>query len=426
MTSEMTTTQPAPVQMVQAWLRWLGAGSVVGITAGLASALFLYLLRLVTQLRGGHPQLVYLLPIAGLLWGLFYERYGQVMAGGNNLVIDNLHSDAQRLPWRMAPFVLLGTLTTHLFGGSAGREGTAVQMGAGLADGIHRVLGRFGPTRSHVVMAGMAGGFGSIFGTPVAGTLFALEMGTIGRLDYAALVPCLTAAVFGDWATRHTLTQHEFYPTPAALLMTPGMVLKWIVVGVVVACVAWAFIEMTHGLARYQGLRLPVKMFFGGIFVVCLWRLLGTDIYMGLGDETLMRAFWDPDLAPYTFAVKMLATAVTLGSGFLGGEVTPLFFIGACLGNTLAPWLNLPLDLCVGVCMAALFGAAANAPIALCFMAVELMGAALLPHVVVVVSVAYILLGARSIYPAQRLGRHKYSTTLLQSLVALRDLHKRP
>lgn len=429
MTPQQADPQPSPLQSVHIWLRWLAAGTAAGSVAGLAAALFAYLLRVVTQLRFTHLEIVYLLPVSGLVWGLIYERFGQQLEDGYSLVIDSLHKesladDSRRLCWQLAPVVLLGTLITHLFGGSAGREGTAVQMGAGLADGVYRLLGRVGPDRSHWVMAGMAGGFGAMFGTPVSGALFALEAGTVGRLDYGAWVPCLTAAFVGDRVRRQILCPQQMFAVPVAMPMTLAMGFKWLLVGIVVAAVARAFIELTHSLSRRRGVRLPVKMFFGGVFLVLLWRLCKTDMYLGLGEQTLRQAFWDSSLPPYTFAVKLVFTAVTLGSGFLGGEVTPLFFIGACLGNALAPLLHLPLDLSVGVCMTALFGAAANAPIALIFMAIELMGAAMLPHVVVVTIVAYIALGARSIYPAQRLERHKYSPMPSTSGVALRDVNR--
>jgi H+/Cl- antiporter ClcA len=272
-----------------------------------------------------------------------------------------------------------------------------------------------------MIMAGIAGGFGSVFGTPVAGAIFALEMGTIGRTDYAALMPCLTAALAGHWVTRHTGTQYAFYPTPVALHLGPGLALRWIVVGAAVAAVATGFIAVSHAISHHRSLRLPVRMFFGAVAVVMLWRLLGTADYLGLGDATIERAFQDTTLSPWAWLAKAAFTAVTLGSGFLGGEVTPLFFTGAALGNALAGPLNLPVDLAAGVCMAAIFGAAANAPLALIIMATELMGAALLPHVAVVTAVAYHLMGARSIYPAQRLSRDKLSAIPRQQLQALRD-----
>jgi H+/Cl- antiporter ClcA len=172
-----------------------------------------------------------------------------------------------------------------------------------------------------------------------------------------------------------------------------------------VALVTVAFIELTHGLKklgqRYVA-RLPLRMFVGGLTVVLLWKVAGTSDYLGLGVPTIVRAFTDPELASSAFALKLLFTAVTLSAGFLGGEVTPLFFVGAALGNVLAQLLGLPLALGAGVGLAAVFAAASNTPLALSIMAVELMGAHALPHALIVCLVAYLLTGRRSIYPSQR------------------------
>ena len=189
---------------------WLGA--TVGIACGVASAVFLTLLEQATQFRLAHEGIVYGLPVAGFVVGLLYERWGKPIRGGTNLVIDTIHENAHRIPFRMGPMVLLGTVLTHVFGGSAGREGTAVQMGASLADEIaHRF--RVGKeTRRQLLAAGIAGGFGSVFGTPVAGMFFGLEVVCIGRVDYDALLPALIAALVGDFVTRHLGVVHTVYP----------------------------------------------------------------------------------------------------------------------------------------------------------------------------------------------------------------------
>jgi H+/Cl- antiporter ClcA len=256
--------------------------------------------------------------------------------------------------------------------------------------------------------AGVAGGFGSVFGTPVAGAVFGLEFVVRGRMEYHALVPALVASVVGDLTTRGLGIVHTSYPAVPQVPLTPLLLLEWLLFAAVIAAVAVAFIELTH-LIKRQGERhvpwLPVRMFLGGLAVVALWKLVGTSDYLGLGVPMIERAFTDPHLPVEAFAVKLLFTAVTLGAGFLGGEVTPLFFVGATLGNVLARPLGIPLELGAAVGLAALFAAAANTPLALSIMAVELFGAAVLPHVLIVCVVAYVLSGHASIYPAQRLFR---------------------
>ncbi|MEO6951528.1 MAG: chloride channel protein [Polyangia bacterium] len=376
----------------------------MGLACGVASAAFLWLLAWATGMRGRHEVLVWCLPFAGVAIGAAYERYGASIRAGNNLVIDTIHDDGPELPLRMGPMVLFGTVLTHLFGGSAGREGTAVQIGASLADALSHRLGLDKPLRRRLLAAGVAGGFGSVFGTPIAGTIFGLEFVVAGRIEYDALVPALIAALVGDLTTRALGIVHTAYPQVDALSLDPLLIGKWACFAVAVAVVTTAFIELTHGLKRLGERwmsRLPVRMLVGGALVVLLWRVVGTNDYLGLGIPTIERAFWDPSLPRTAFAWKLLFTAVTLGAGFLGGEVTPLFFIGAALGSTLSVPLGLPLPLACGVGLAAVFAAAASTPLALSVMAVELMGHALLPHVVIVSVLARWLTGRRSIYASQ-------------------------
>ncbi len=411
----------------RAFVQWVLLGTLVGVAAGAASALFLFLLEHATRVRVRHEALVWALPLAGLLLGLLQARYGRPVRGGNNLVIDTVHEDSPQLPLRMGPLVLVGTVLTHLFGGSAGREGTAVQMGAGLADAIAHRLKVSALTRRELLAAGIAGGFGSVFGTPIAGAVFGLEVVCVGQLSYAALLPALVASVVGDLVTRGLGIVHTPYPVPAPLALDVLLLGKWLVFGVAVAAVTVAFVGLTHGLKRLAERyvpSLPLRMALGGAVLVLLWRGVGTQDYLGLGVPVIVRAFEDPSLVPWAFAFKLLFTAVTLSVGFLGGEVTPLFFVGACLGNALAEPLGVPLALAAGVGMAAVFGAAANTPLALSIMAVELLGGAVLPHVAIVTVVAYLLTGQRGIYPSQRIARLKHGGPLLRRLVPLRELEQ--
>jgi H+/Cl- antiporter ClcA len=404
-------------------VQWIGLGTLAGMACGVASAIFLLLLERATRLRETHEHLVYLLPLAGVVIGLVYERWGKPIKGGNNLVLDTIHESTPQIPFRMAPMVLVGTVLTHVFGGSAGREGTAVQMGASLADDIAHRLRVTKETRRLLLASGVAGGFGSVFGTPIAGAIFGMEVVAIGRIEYDALVPALIASVVGDYVTRHLGVVHTAYPTLAPVELTPLVLAKLCAMGAAMGLTTVAFVELLHRLkhtleARIP--RLPVRMCLGGAAIVLMWKLIGTSDYLGLGVPTIVRSFTDPNLPWYAFAAKLLFTAVTLSSGFVGGEVTPLFFVGATLGSVLARVLGLPIELGAGVGVAAVFGAAANTPIALSIMAVELLGGAAFPHVVIVAGIAFILSGHRGIYPAQRLHLRKHGG-LLRRPVPLRD-----
>lgn len=402
--------------------QWLLLGSVVGVLCGTASALFLWLLELATAFRTGHETIVFALPVAGLALGWAMERFGQSIKAGNNLVIDTIHDDGPEIPLRMAPMVLVGTVVTHLFGGSAGREGTAVQMGASLTDWLSHRLGVNAAVRRQLLAAGVAGGFGSVFGTPIAGAVFGLEFVVLGRLEYRALVPALVASVVGDLTTRFLGILHTPYPASPVVPLNLLLLAKWVVFAAAIALATTSFIELTHFIKkRGEALRLPLRMALGGVAVIVLWKLVGTSDYLGLGVPMIVRSFSDPSLPAFAFALKLVFTAITVGSGFIGGEVTPLFFVGAALGSVLARVLGIPIELGAGVGLAAVFAAASNTPLALSIMAMELLGAGVFPHVAIVCVLAYLFTGHRSIYPSQRLSFGKLGGPV-DSTKQLRDL----
>ena len=207
--------------------------------------------------------------------------------------------------------------------------------------------------------------------------MFGLEFVVLGQLEYDALIPALVASVVGDLTMRAWGTVHAHYPTVSHTDLTPILIVKWVAVAIAVAMATTCFIELTHWFKHQSEKRLrrlPYRMFVGGLAVVGLWQLVGTSDYLGLGVPTILRSFSDPSIPIYAFALKLIFTAVTLGAGFLGGEVTPLFFVGAALGSVLGRALGIPIDLAAGVGMAAVFAAASNTPLALSIMAVELLG----------------------------------------------------
>jgi H+/Cl- antiporter ClcA len=255
-------------------------GAAVGVACGIASAAFLLLLERATAFRESHEYVVYALPVAGLAIGAFYERWGKPIKGGNNLIIDTIHENTPQLPLRMAPMVLVGTVLTHVFGGSAGREGTAVQMGASLADAIAHRFKVTKETRRQLLAAGIAGGFGSVFGTPIAGTIFGLEVVSIGFMEYDAFLPALIASLVGNFVTLRLGVVHTVYPQLAHVELTLVVLGKLCVMGVAMALVTIAFVELTHRLKRFLEAkipRLPVRMFVGGLAIVAMWKLIGTS-----------------------------------------------------------------------------------------------------------------------------------------------------
>jgi H+/Cl- antiporter ClcA len=383
----------------------VGLALVVGLVSGGASAIFLASLDWATQWRMDHEFIIYALPIAGIVIGWLYSQIGQPLQGGHNLIIDTLQDGGPEIPARVAPLVLVGTILTHLFGGSAGREGAAVQISASLTDWFAHRLKISSEVRRDLLAAGVAGGFGSVFGTPVAGTIFGLEFAARGRLQYSALLGAFVAATSGDWVTRSLGIEHTHFPQLDHLDFSPAIAAKWIVFSMFIGAICRLFIECTHRLADALKSKISAmhwRMAVGGLAIVAFWRALGTSEYQGLGVATIERSFTDATIPIWAAFAKLAATSVTLASGFLGGEVTPLFFIGATLGNSLAGLLDLPLAYCAALGMIGLFAAASHAPLALCLMAVELFGSSVLPHVVLVAILATRFKGDRSIYRAQR------------------------
>jgi len=401
---------PEQVAMVPHLGRWLLLSGLVGALAGSASAFFLWALDLATDTRVSHGWLIGLLPLAGFAVGWVYHRIGTDVEGGNNLLIDEIHDPKKIVPKRMAPLVLIATVVTHLFGGSAGREGTAVQMGGALADQVTHHFGLDREDRRILLMGGIAAGFSSVFGTPLAGAIFGLEVLAIGRLRYDALLACFIASIVADQVTRGWGIQHTQYVIPFVPHISVLGLGSVVIAGIVFGIAGMLFADATHGLGGWVKRRVtygPLRPFIGGAVVAMMSLLPGTTQYLGLGIPTIVEAFQHP-LPIHDFLGKFGFTVVTLASGFKGGEVTPLFYIGATLGNALSYVLALPLPVLTGLGFVAVFAGAANTPIASTVMAIELFGADIGVYAGLACVIAYLFSGHTGIYRAQRVGHGKH------------------
>jgi H+/Cl- antiporter ClcA len=398
------------ISLARHMCKWVFLAACVAVLAGSASAFFLFSLEWATATRIAHRWLVWLLPVAGFIVGWVYFRFGEYVEAGNNLLIDEIHDPQKIIPLRMAPFVLGGTIVSHLFGASVGREGTAVQMGAALADQLTRLFGLVDADRRIILMAGISAGFASVFGTPLAGAIFGLEVLAIGRLRYDAILPCLVAAIIADqvgllWGVHHTR-----YVVPYVMDIATWPLIAIGIVGAIFGLVGKFFADLVHALSALMKQAVgypPLRAFIGGVAIAIAFWLLDADRFIGLGIPTIVEAFQHP-LPWYDFLAKMAFTVASLGTGFKGGEVTPLFYIGATLGNVLAPLLHLPIPMLAGIGFVAVFAGAANTPIASTFMAMELFGADIGIYAAIACVISYLFSGHSRIYRAQRIGKGKY------------------
>ncbi len=414
------------IQILKHLVRWTLLVLPVAVCIGSLVALFLWLLDIATRFRWEHLWLIFLLPVAGVMITLAYRLYGKDSERGNNLIIDEIHEPGGGVPTRLAPFVLVSTIVTHLFGGSAGREGTAVQMGGSISSLFSKWYKLKDGDITILLMCGMSAGFGAVFGTPVAGTIFALEVLTIGSIKYDALIPCFIAATIADitcaaYGIHHTHYSIQHIAEAANLIPFISfdflMLLKVILASVLFGLAGFLFAEMAHFIkaATEQYIKqwwlIPVV---GAAAIIGISYLLGTFDYLGLGvinpngGVSIVSAFTPGGATYFSWLWKLLLTATTISVGFKGGEVTPLFFIGATLGNAIATISGAPVDLFAGLGFIAVFAGATNTPLACTVMGIELFGGEYAFYFAVACFTAYYFSGHSGIYSAQRRGVSKF------------------
>lgn len=391
-------------------LKWLVLTAVTGGLIGSASALLLYSLAWATEYRESHVWIIGLLPLAGLFIGLMYHYLAGTAARGNNFLIEEIRTSRNIIPFKMAPLVYIGTVLTHLFGGSAGREGTGVQMGGAIADFLSRFFKMHPYDRKIMVQIGIGAGFASVFGTPLAGAVFALEVIVVGRMRYDAILPIFLSAFFAHYACHAWGVEHTVY----TMSEVPGLniqTLLWVLLAsLLFGLTAMLFsrsIGFWIGLAKKYVSYAPFRPLLGGICIaLCVW-LMGTTKYIGLGVPVIVSSFTEVQMW-YDFLLKLLLTTFTIGVGFKGGEVTPLFFVGATLGSALSALLPLPVSFLAGLGFVAVFAGATNTPIACTLMGIELFGIEAGIYLGIACVAAYLFSGHTGIYTSQVVGSPKH------------------
>lgn len=397
--------------------KWILICVMIGVLSGSASAFFLVSLDWVTQFREGNNWIIWLLPMGGLAIGLLYHYYGKDVVKGNNILLEEYENPKETIPIKMAPMVLIGTLITHLFGGSAGREGTAVQMSGAIADQFNKLSFRArhfersretrdklnNHDRKILIILGISAGFASVFGTPLAGALFALEVLYFSKINFKSIILSFLVAYVAYFTVEFWHVKHTHYSIPIVPEMTIINFVWIIMIGILFGLTAMLFSKTTHFWAKLFSKYIqyaPLRPFVGGLILAIAIYYIGTTKYIGLGIPTLVESFSTTN-EWYDFLLKILFTGFTLGAGFKGGEVTPLFFIGATLGSALSLIIPLPIALLAGLGFVAVFSGATHTPIACTIMGMELFGIESGLFIGIACVVAYFSSGSVGIYHSQ-------------------------
>ena len=391
-------------------LQWLLICTLIGLFSGSASAFFLVALEWVTQTRENHYWIICFLPLGGLIIGLLYHYYGASVVKGNNLLLEEYENPQQPIPFKMAPLVLIGTLITHLVGGSAGREGTAVQMGGAIADRFSNWFQLDKIDRRTILILGISAGFASVFGTPLAGALFALEVVYFSKINFKSVVLSFIVAFVAYYTVEFWEVEHTQYSVPI-LPELNGINLLWTIgSGILFGFAALLFSRTTHFWNRLFTKYIPfapIRPLIGGAVLAIIIYSIDTTKYIGLGVPEIVNAFSNPNES-YDFLLKILFTGFTLGAGFKGGEVTPLFFVGATLGSALSVVVPLPIALLAGMGFVAVFSGATHTPIACTVMGMELFGIESGIFIGIACVTAYFASGSVGIYASQIVKGPKY------------------
>lgn len=378
---------------------------LIGLTSGLATSAFIFSLQWLTEFRESHSSLYFFLPLGGLIIGLMYFFIGKESSKGTGLILDEIHNPKNVLPWMMAPLVFLGTLITHLFGGSAGREGTAVQVSSALADRWAQYFKIEKQDRKFFLVAGAGAGFSAAIGAPLAGALFGLEVIQVGRLKLFAWVECLIASFTAYFVCVFLKVPHLVLPGITNIDYSFKLILAIVFSGICFGVLAKRFLQLTRLIENqfHQRVRPSyLRPLLGGCLLVLLFKIEGTTRFMGLGLPVIQTSFLEVHGLNYPL-LKGFFTALTVGSGFKGGEFIPLVFIGTTAGSFLAYLFSVSIPVLAAVGFAAVFGAAANTPLACTVMAMEIFGYQIGPLAFCACWMAFYFSGPDSIYQNQKI-----------------------
>lgn len=395
-------------------IKWIIFSIIVGLIVGLCGTAFFIGLSFVTIVRGQNPELIYFLPIRGLAIVALYHILNDTNDTGTNLVISAIHS-GDKLPFRMAPLIFISTLITHFFGGSAGREGAALQMGGSIGNSLGKIF-RFDEKDKHVmIMCGMSAAFSSLFGTPMAASIFSMEMISVGVMYYTALVPCVISSLVAHGVATYFGVSTEFFliDTIPEFNVKTAIIISILAILCAIVSIVFCITLHTSEKLYHKFFKNPyLRIFVGGCFVLIATLIVGNQNYNGTGMNIIERCI-DGTVKSEDFILKILFTALTLGAGFKGGEIVPSFCTGAAFGCLFGNLLGFSPTLCTAVGMTALFCGVTNCPITSLLISFELFGYDGMPYFLLAISLSYMLSGYFGLYKSQRIVYSKYKTNYI-------------
>lgn len=395
-------------------VKWVIFAILVGCIVGLCGSAFYFGMSYVTDLRIQHPWLIFLLPVGGLVIVGLYHLLHDEKDTGTNLVISAIHS-GDELPFRMAPLIFVSTLITHLFGGSAGREGAALQMGGSIGNSIGRLF-RFDEKDKHVmIMCGMSAAFSTLFGTPMAAAIFPMEMVSVGVMYYIALVPCVISSLVAHGIAASFGVSNELFlidEIPAFGILSSVKISALAILCALVSILFCIILHQTEGLYKRFFKNPYLRVFVGGCLIILLSCIVGNQSYNGTGINIIEKCM-DGSVRPEAFLLKMIFTALTLGAGYKGGEIVPSFFTGAAFGCLFGNLLGFSPTLCTAVGMTSVFCGVTNSPITSLLISFELFGYDGMPYFLLATAFSYMLSGYFGLYRSQKIVYSKYKTNYI-------------
>lgn len=395
-------------------LKWIIFAIIVGAIVGLCGTAFYFALSLVTVLRTQNTWLIFLLPLGGLGIVAMYRFLHNEKDTGTNLVISAIHSDDE-LPLRMAPLIFVSTLITHLFGGSAGREGAALQMGGSIGNALGKLF-RFDDKDKHVmIMCGMSAAFSALFGTPMAAAILPMEMVSVGVMYYIALVPCVISSLVAHGIAYSFGVSNEMFiirSIPKFGIITSIEISVLAILCALVSILFCVLLHKSEDLYKRFFTNPYIRVIAGGCIIIVLTLLVGNQDYNGTGINIIEHCI-NGTVRPEAFLLKMIFTALTLGAGYKGGEIVPSFFTGAAFGCLFGNLLGFSPTLCTVVGMTAVFCGVTNCPITSLLISFELFGYDGMPYFLLATALSYMLSGYFGLYRSQKIVYSKYKTNYI-------------